>query len=48
MNLIEEEKRLSEEARVQRELDRELQDIEQEKIIEESASLGFNLVGIVE
>ena len=45
INLIEEEKRLSEEARVAREYARELQDIEQEKIIDESASLGFNLDG---
>ena len=47
MNVIEEESRLSEEARVQRELDRELQAIQQEKIIKESASLGFNLDGTV-
>jgi|TARA_B110000285_G_scaffold173291_1_gene194151 hypothetical protein len=47
MNVIEEERRLSEEARVQRELDRELQAIQQEKIIKESASLGFNLDGSV-
>ena len=47
MNVIEEERRLSEEARVQRELDRELQAIQQEKIIKESANLGFNLDGTV-
>tara|TARA_R110002051_G_scaffold279577_1_gene341067 strand:+ start:61 stop:1980 length:1920 start_codon:yes stop_codon:yes gene_type:complete len=47
INVIEEERRLSEEARVQRELDRELQAIQQEKIIEESASLGFSLDGTV-